>query len=361
MANKLWLCLINIPELGSSTIKRLYDHFGSVGSVFGASGAELCKVEGITKKQVNSILSTRRMNDPAEELKKTKRFNFVTLDDPDYPEKLKNTYDPPPVLFHQGDIKTLSKRAIAIVGTRKPSSYGSESARRFASELVRLGFVIVSGMAYGIDSEAHRGCLDAGGETVAVFGCGIDKIYPSENIRLAQQISKSGCLISEYFPGTPSTNWTFPRRNRIISGLSLGVVVIEGGMDSGSLITAKLALDQGREVFAVPGHVDSQNSKGPHWLIKQGAKLVDSVEDILDELNIPFPKERAGPAFAGRDLSGLPEGERRICEALSLEPMHIDQLVCRTGLSVQEVSSLLLMLEVKGAVRELGGKTFALR
>jgi DNA processing protein len=311
--------------------------------------------------QFDSLSKARGDIDPEAELEALKGSNALAFDHPDYPELLKTIYDPPPLIYFKGRKEILNKRLIAIVGTRKPTSYGLSAAGEFAKQLSLLGFVIVSGFASGIDTAAHKGAFEAGGETVAVFGCGLDVIYPPDNIRLAEDIINSGCLISEFPPKTPTSNWTFPQRNRIISGLSRGVIVVEGSVDSGSLITAKSALDQGREVFAVPGAIESQNSKGPHWLIKQGAKLVESVEDILEELNIPIPADYSGGEKAKKDLSALLEGERAVYALLANEPLHIDVVSQRTGLPPQEVSSILMMLEVKGYIKQLPGKVFAVK
>jgi DNA processing protein len=358
MNTKYWLALNRIPKLGPSTVKKLYDSFGSVEVIWRAAREDFSKVDGISRPQVESILRARHEIDLDNVLESAQGHDYLTLDDPSYPAHLKNIYDPPPVIYYKGDAKALSKKAIAIVGTRTPSSYGLAVTERLSEELSQLGFVIVSGMAYGIDTAAHKGALEAGGKTIAVFGCGIDKIYPAENVRLSESISGSGCLLSEFTPGTPTSNWTFPQRNRIISGLSMGVVVVEGGVDSGSLITAKSALDQGREVFAVPGQVENQNAKGPHWLIKQGAKLIDGVEDILDELNMPLPANFRGQKPEQRDLSGLSDQERAICEILINEQLHIDDVAAKSSLSPQEVSSVLMMLEVKGFIKQLPGKIF---
>jgi len=355
---KYWLALSNIPKLGDATIKKLFDHFGSVEAIWEANLEKFSQVEGLTKSQAFSIIESRQKINLDEELNRVKEFDFITLEDPEYPEKLKNIYDPPPIIFYKGDITILKERAIAIVGTRKPSNYGSEIAAKFAQDLARLGFVIVSGMADGIDTAAHKGCLKAKGETIAVFGCGIDIIYPPNNIRLSESIQQSGCLISEFIPGTSTYSWTFPRRNRIISGLSLGVIIVEGGIDSGSLITAKLALEQGREVFAIPGQMDNKNSKGPHWLIKQGAKLVDSIEDIFEELNIPIPNGFEAQPRQKKDISELSANEKKICEILSLGPLHIDIIAEKTGMPFHEISSLLVILEIKGFVKQLPGKLF---
>ncbi len=273
-----------------------------------------------------------------------------------YPGLLKKIYDPPKELYVRGDMNILNSRCIAIVGTRKATHYGKESAKRLAYELSKNGFTIVSGLAEGIDTEAHKGALDAGGKTIAVFGCGIDQIFPSENRKLAEKIEENGALISEYGPGAAAAKWTFPRRNRIISGLSVGTVMVEGHWESGAMITAKLALEEGREVFAVPGNIELDQSKGPHWLIKQGAKLVENVDDILEEFNMKRLSD--GEKTRKADHSQLSIDEIKIVSQLSHEPKHIDDISAQSKLSVHEALGLLSVLEIKGAVKQLPGKYF---
>ena len=275
----------------------------------------------------------------------------------EYPELLKKIYDPPEELYIRGSIDILCSRCIAIVGTRTATNYGKEIARRFANELSQCGFTIVSGLAEGIDTEAHKGALEAGGKTIAVFGCGIDQIFPAANRKLAEGIEKNGALVSEYKPGTPTAKWTFPRRNRIISGLSLGVVMVEGHWDSGAMITAKLALDEGREVFAVPGNIEIDQTKGPHWLIKQGAKLTESVDDILEEFDI---KRVAGGSAKEIDRSQLSSDEVKIISILTKEPKHIDEISASTQMESHETLGILSILEIRGIVKQMPGKYFVI-
>jgi len=356
---KYWLALNKIPNLGPITIKKLWDHYGSIDKVWNASESDLVTIEGLNKKAVRSFLANRDNVNLDDELQVANDNNVdvLTLDDNNYPDLLKNIYDPPPVLYVKGQAISQNEKTIAIVGTRRASHYGKEIAKKLAYELSSLGFTIVSGMALGIDTLAHRGALDAKGKTVAALGCGVDIVYPPSNRELAQEIVSSGALVSEFPMGTGIEKGNFPRRNRIISGLSLGTIVVEGHYDSGAMITAKQALDQGREVFAVPGNVELNQSKGPHWLIKNGAKLVERVEDILDELNMMMPKKMTNE---GRNYLNLTEDEQKIVKALSLEPKYIDTISVETGLPTPQVSSLLLMLEVKKIVRQLPGKIFVL-
>lgn len=281
----------------------------------------------------------------------------LNLESENYPQLLKKIYDPPKELFVKGDIAALNSRCIAIVGTRTASNYGKETARRFARELAEVGITIVSGLAEGIDTEAHAGALEAKGETIAVFGCGLDRIFPPRNAALAANIEKNGALVSEFPLGHPTAKWTFPRRNRIISGLSMGVVMVEGHYDSGAMITAKHAIDEGREVFAVPGNIEIDGSKGPHWLIKQGAKLIESVDDILEEFNI---KRVIASGTKNIDLSKLPKEEAVLLSCLTREPKHIDEISVKCNMEARDVLGILSVLEIKGLVRQIPGKYFVI-
>jgi len=341
-----------VDRVGPVTLRKLLDQHGSISDVCKATNASLREAEELIKK--------------AQEM----GVELLSLEDEGYPDLLKHIYDPPPILYVKGQDLNPNDKTIAIVGTRKASRYGKEVAKKLAFELASLGITIVSGMASGIDTSAHKGALEAKGKTVAVFGCGVDVIFPSENRSLASEIESSGALVSEFPLGTGTEKGNFPRRNRIISGLSLGVIMVEGHYDSGAMITAKFALDQGREVFAVPGNVELDQSKGPHWLIKQGAKLVESVEDVLEELHMVMPKKVdsrelkvESPSISlgtSRDYSNLSPEEQKIITVLSLEPKHIDTISVETALSIPQVSSLLMMLEVKKVVRQLPGKMFVL-
>jgi DNA processing protein len=286
------------------------------------------------------------------------QINLLTINDKEYPELLKKIYDPPKELYIKGETAALNNKCLAIVGTRTATDYGKRIARQFANELAQCGFTIVSGLAEGIDTEAHAGALEAGGKTIAVFGCGIDKVFPPENLELAEKIEKNGALVSEYQPGSLAAKWTFPRRNRIISGLSLGVVMVEGSYESGAMITAKLALDEGREVFAVPGNIEIDQTKGPHWLIKQGAKLAGNVDDILEEFNI---KRVTGSEKAKElDYSQLSSDEVKIISCLTKEPKHIDEISAKSEMETQEALSILSILEIKKLIKQVPGKYFVI-
>ena len=263
---KFWFALNKVPGLGPVKLKKLLDQYSSAEA---ACAAINCPVPEI--------------NDELLKLEQLKA-RVLASDDPAYPLSLKNIHDPPPLLYIRGDLRPEDSQAIAIVGTRRATAYGLETAGKLAYELAQRGLTIVSGLALGIDAAAHEGALRAGGRTIAVLGSGIDKIAPLTNLALAGRIEQQGAIVSEFPLGLEPERWTFPQRNRIISGLSLGVIVVEGHYDSGAMITAKQALEQGREVFAVPGNIGLDQSAGPHWLIKQGAKLVETVDDVLEEL-----------------------------------------------------------------------------
>ncbi len=282
-------------------------------------------------------------------------FKTLKLSDEKYPELLKKIYDPPEELYVKGDVNSLNTRCIAIVGTRKPTQYGLSIAKKLGEDLARSGFTIVSGLAEGIDTQAHRGALDAGGRTIAVFGCGIDQIFPAGNRALAGEIENNGALVSEYGPGIEGAKWTFPRRNRIISGLSVGVIVVEGGYESGAMITGKLAIDEGREVFAVPGNVELEQSKGPHWLIKQGAKLIESADDVLEEFNM----QKTG-TVKEIDPSQLSIEEASMIKFLSREPLHIDEITTKSGMDISKALGILSVLEIKDMIKQLPGKYFVI-
>jgi DNA processing protein len=286
----------------------------------------------------------------------------IALDGERYPEVLRAIADPPAVLYCDGQIEPQDRQAVAIVGSRQATPYGLRVTETLARELSGAGFTIVSGFARGIDAAAHRAALEAGGRTIAVLGCGLDVTYPPEHASLREEIAASGAVLTEFPAGTPPKPSHFPQRNRIISGLSLGVVVVEAAEDSGSLITARLALEQGREVFAVPGPFDAPLSRGPHGLIKQGAKLVETADDIIEELlpqieTAGMPKRR--PALSkATEIPNLSPEERLLLDQMSREPLHLDDLTERSGLTPAGVAGILLGLELKDLVRQLPGQRY---
>jgi len=351
----IWLNLI--PGIGAKTIIKLKEYLGSIENVWAASKSDLFGIPGISKF-LTPILDKKYKDNAEEYIHKLKGtgIRLISIEDKEYPDALRNIHVPPQILHVRGEIKLNEYKAIAVVGARKATRYGTDMAKQIAYELALRNVSVVSGMARGVDSSAHKGALEAGGMTIAVMGCGVDIAYPHENKELIEKVSKNGAIVSEYLLGVEPVPGHFPARNRIISGISMGVVVIEAGEKSGSLITADLALEQGREVFAVPGNADSNSSKGTNTLIKQGAKLVTSVEDILEEFfelkNVKIKsKER-------QEFKGLNEDEKNIVDKLDSGSVHIDVLSRTTGYSVQKINTTLMMLELKGIVKQLPGKFF---
>ncbi|MCM8784354.1 MAG: DNA-processing protein DprA [Candidatus Omnitrophica bacterium] len=360
MEEKEALMILNsVESIGFLKLKRLKETVGSFNRVFAQSEEELCKIEGITKNLAIKIKKAFKEFDLQRELAlvKEKNITLVSLDDDDYPENLKEIYDPPYLLYVKGALKNIDKNALAIVGSRLASYYGLSLAERFSFLLASRGITIVSGLARGIDTQAHKGALRAKGRTLAVLGSGLVNIYPQENKKIAEEIENSGAIISEFPLKHPPLKQNFPRRNRIISGLSKGVIVVEAGESSGALITADFALDEGREVFAVPGKVDSPTSRGTHSLIKQGAKLVSSVEDILEELKLDIldlKEENSKPA----KILPLEEKEEKIYHLLDNEPKYIDEVKEEAALELTELANILVKLELKGLIKQLPGKMF---
>ena len=358
---KAWLALWTVPNIGPIRYVSLVKHFGSPEKVLAASAKELAGLPDVGPVTASSIKNHVSWEAAEEQLGlcEKNQVQIVTFKDEGYPKNLLTIYDPPPFLFVGGDIKEEDRDAVAMVGCRSASSYGRRITEKISRELVRRGITIVSGMARGIDSIGHSAALKEKGRTLAVFGSGLDVPYPPENKKLAGQIKSSGAVISEFFLGTKPEAPNFPRRNRLISGLSLGVVIVEAGNRSGALLTAQCALEQNREVFAIPGNLDSKNSQGTNKLIKEGAKLVTAVEDILEELRISTQAEgSASPAQTQRDLSGLSQAERNMFELISDEPYHIDKIALQASVGVPEALSTLLSLELKGLVKQLSGKVF---
>ena len=367
-----WLAMSLTPGLGPTSVRKLVQHFGSPEAVLRASLTEL-EGAGIQALSAQSLATGKSAELAREELARARDASIavVTMDDPLYPRRLKEIYDPPVILYVRGDASVLEKPGIAVVGTRHPTPYGSGMAERLGSDLAAQGLVIISGMARGVDTAGHRGAISAKGKTVAVFGTGVDVIYPKENSRLSEQIlSFGGALVSEFALGTFAAPQNFPIRNRILSGMSIGVLVVEAAEYSGTRITARLALEQNRDVFAVPGNVTNKNSWGPNTLIKQGAKLVATWEDIWEELPTdvrltltpPTPPESKDASSASLfPDDGLPPHERRILGLLKAdEATHIDQIVekLESELSSSEIFAALFELELNGKVRQMPGKNF---
>lgn len=402
---KDWLTLVLIPGVGAVNFMRLLARFRSASGVLHAGEAALAEVAG--PKLAERIHQYSSCADVEEQERLITQYStqVITLEDAAYPPRLAEIYDPPLALFVRGELREEDELSVAIVGTRRASPYGLRMAERLARELAERGVTVVSGMASGIDAAAHRGAMAAGGRTIAVLGCGVDVVYPSENRDLMEQIIGHGCVLSQFPMGTKPNRGHFPYRNRIISGLTMGVIVIEAPVESGSLITARHAAEQGREVFAVPGPVGSPNSAGPHSLIRQGAKLVETAEDILAELAVPEellkerkpapiapPRQQAvekpmpvapppppvavkpkpvaqapvpvpvpppAPAPPPRPPVKMSEGEAMIFRMLKAEGTYVDEIAAQCRIPVSQALSTLTMLELKGLIRQYSGKRFA--
>lgn len=353
-----WIGLLSVPGVGRTTFRRLISAFGSADAVLTASADDLRVTGGVSEK-VAAAIASRSWESFAEaelEQARTAGVTIITTNSSEYPAALRRTPDPPVVLYLRGSFTDSDDRALAIVGTRTPTHYGLTLTHRMAYELGAAGFTVVSGMARGIDTQAHKGALAAQGRTIAVLGCGIDVAYPPENRDLMERIAASGAVISENPLGTPPESGYFPARNRIISGLSRGTVIVEAAEDSGSLITANYAVKQDRLLFAVPGNVGSPTSRGPNSLIKQGAVLVETTGDILSRLGASSAP--AAPQEPKRETPQLSDEERRIYDALGAEPRHIDQLMTFCSASPGKLGGLLTTLELKGLAKQLPGKYF---
>ena len=354
-----WVSLSLAPGLGLTGFWRLVGHFGSPGRVLSAPQAQRQKVHGIQPRQIAALGSTEELYQRGRrelELLGQRQCLAVDFTDASYPELLRVLPDPPPVLYIHGRRELLASSCLAIVGSRAATAYGKRTCRSLATEISPF-LTIVSGMALGIDTEAHAGALAAGGGTVAVLGTGLDIAYPEHNRRLYEQIGDRGLLVSEYPLGTGPDGYRFPARNRIIAGISSGVLVVEAARRSGSLITAQIALDKGREVFAVPGQIDSMKSEGTHWLLKQGAKLVQSAQDVLEELCpdsalLGTPKDKGGSLPPALDPDA-----RRLLSCIEPYPRAREQIGIDAGVAPARLNQLLLLLEIEGLVEILPGDT----
>ena len=366
-----WIALSLIIGVGSRTAALLIDRFGSPAAVFESSSHSL-ESAGLRRETIDAIKSSEPREKAAREIEELVRLGgeALTLANERYPKLLRETYDPPIVIYCLGDVASaFSQPAIAIVGSRRCSTYGRNVAEKLSRDLAERGVTIVSGLARGIDSAAHRGALDGRGLTVGVMGTGLDAVYPKENRKLAARIAEQGVLVTEFALATPPVSQNFPFRNRVISGLTLGVMVVEGAERSGSLITARLAYEQGRDVFAVPGNITSAKSFGPNYLIQDGAKLVQTWRDVIEELP---PEMKAAILSAERgeqtikqanfDGVDLADSERKVLKMLNTDdPVHIDQLISKAGLMPGELMNALLKLEMLDRIRQLPGKSFVRR
>lgn len=350
-----------LPEIGPVLSKRLLSAFGEPENIFNMDLRQLMMVEDIGEERARRITGFREWDRVDKEIELITKNNvrLITIKDGQYPDGLRQLSGAPVVLYTKGEIDGSDKYAIAMVGSRAPTYYGNQVAERMSYDLATKGLTIVSGMARGIDTSSHRGALRVGGRTIAVVGSGLDVPYPVENKRLMEEIISCGAVISEFPMGTLPEKGNFPRRNRLISALSLGVVVVEATIDSGSLITVGYALEQGKEVFAVPGNITSKKSKGTNDLIKKGARLVESADEVIEELKpqlIGIIKEdRQG---GRRSLPQMTEDEEAIFKSLGHEPRHIDDIIRESKIPINKALSLLLSLELKGIVKQMDGKRF---
>jgi DNA processing protein len=358
-ARKYWLGFNLIKGIGPVRLRALRQYFGDLEIAWNASEAALLAA-GLDRRSLANLLQARQAINLDKILRDINELSatVLTLDDPDYPSLLHELPDAPPVLYVKGTLADADQWAVAFVGTRRATVYGRDMTYQLVASLVDAGITIVSGLALGIDAAAHKAALDAGGRTIAVLGCGIDMVYPPEHRTLSDAIIDSGALITEFPPGTPPEAKNFPVRNRLISGLALGVVVVEAPENSGALLTADHAVEQGRDVFAVPGNVTARSSVGANRLIQSGAKLVISADDILDELNLTRSTVETRTQL--REIAPSDPTEASLVRCLSDEPLHIDELCQLSGLPITQVSSTLALMELKGLVRRLEGMQYTL-
>jgi DNA processing protein len=354
---RYWVAFNKVPGIGAARLRALLDYFGDLGIAWQSPVHDLQQA-GLDRRSISNLLLMRERLNPDAEMERVERIGatVLTWDHAGYPRNLREVYNAPPVLYVRGRIEKRDEWAVAIVGTRQASVYGKEAARMLGAGLARAGVTVVSGLAWGIDTAAHRACLDAGGRTLAVLGCGVDIVYPQQNARLATEIVERGALVSEYPLGSRPEARNFPPRNRIISGLTLGTVVVEADLGSGARITADFAAEQGREVFAVPGSIFTRTSRGTNELIQQGAKMVCDVADVLEELNLTMVSEQA----QARAVIPENETESLLLDHLSVEPVHVDELRRAVQLPIAQVSSTLALMELKGMVRQVGGMNYVL-
>lgn len=360
---KFWIALNYLPDIGPVIARRLLSVFGNPENIFQMSLSELRSVEGLSENRARGITGFKQWDRVQKDIVDAlqDKAQFITFHDKAYPDSLKYIPDAPLLLYVKGEIMDIDRYAVAVVGSRRATEYGMRAAETISYKIASYGLTVVSGMARGIDSASHRGALKAKGRTIAVLGSGIDVPYPSENRGLMNAIASSGAVISEFPVGTEPYKENFPRRNRIISALSLGVLVVEATVDSGSLITVGYALEQGKEVFALPGNITSRNSKGTNNLIKNGAKLVECAEEIIEELRPQIKgilKEQE--VVSKKALPEMTHDEKVLYHFLDNEPKHIDSIIRHTDMSSSKALSILLNLELKGVVRQLEGKRFSL-
>jgi DNA processing protein len=350
-----WVGFNLVKGIGAARLRGLLQRFGDVQTAWDASAQDL-RAAGLGPKLVETFQQVRSSVSLEQVWERIQRQNIqvLTWDDEAYPPRLKEIDQPPPVLYVRGSLLPEDQWAVGIVGTRGITSYGRQMTQELAAALARRGVTVVSGLARGVDAEAHRAALSVGGRTLAVLGCGVDHIYPPEHRQLAEQMIANGGVISDYAPGTPPDGVNFPPRNRIISGLSLAVIVVEAGERSGALITAEFAAEQGREVFAVPGNITAPKSIGCNRLIRQGARPLLHVNDVLEALDLTSVKEQ----HLARTVLPKDEVEARVFSILSKEPQHVDEIRLQVNMPIEKVSATLALMELKGMVRQVGGMQY---
>ena len=350
-----WVLLSMVAGIGPTWFGRLVDRFGSAKAAWSAAPLELASL-GLEARAARSLIELRARLEADAEWRRLERLGVgvLTLADPGYPPRLREIADAPPVLYLSGDLTLADEWSIAVVGTRRATAYGRQAVERIVGEVARSGVTIVSGLAKGIDTFAHRAALAAGGRTLAILGSGLDRVYPAENRRLADEIVAQGAVVTEFPLGTPPDAINFPRRNRLLSGLTMGTLVVEADLKSGAMITATTAAEQGRDVFAIPGSILSPFSTGPHQLIKEGAKVVASAADVLEELHLNAVVEQR----SAREQLPADPTEAALLALLTHEPTHVDELGRAAGLPMSVVSSTLTLLELKGLARQLGGMLY---
>ncbi len=353
---KYWIAFNRVSRVGRARMALMQGHFGALAVAWQASAGQL-RQAGLNAQTARHIAESRKKIDPDAEMERVQRAGVraLTWHDDDYPPRLKEIYDKPPVLYVKGDLQPQDERSVAVVGTRRPTAYGREAARQLTTDLASVGVTIVSGLARGIDGVVHRAALESGARTIAALGSGVDVIYPREHGSLAAQIAQNGAVVSEHPIGARPDAQNFPRRNRIISGMTLGTLVIEAPEGSGALLTARHALEQNREVFAVPGSILSPASRGGNGLIRDsGAKLVAEVGDILEELNLSAVERQIElAAFFPED-----EAQAAVLGFVTFDPIHIDEITRNSALAASTVSSALTMMELRGMVRQVGAMNY---
>ncbi|MFU8781244.1 MAG: DNA-processing protein DprA [Kiritimatiellia bacterium] len=358
-----YIALNMMDRVGPVRVRAMAEELGSVAAIFEASDRDLRAVDGVGPVLARSIIEQRQRIDPVKEASsaQARGVQLVTPVDREYPESLRDIHDPPLALYVRGRLRPTDRQAVAVVGTRHPTHYGVECAQKLSFGMAKAGLCVLSGLALGVDTAAHDGALRAHGRTIAVIGGGFDHLYPQENIGLADKIAESGAVISEFPFGRKPDRTTFPMRNRIVSGMSKGVLVIEAGVGSGAMITANQASEQGRSVFAVPGRIDSYASQGPNALIKDGAFVVTELRDLLEHFELLFPEQRdSSGATVALEHPGLNEQERKVVELLRGGEMGVDRLIRESGVLPSAMASLLIGMELKKVVKMLPGRSVAL-